>query len=319
MTDVAIAAGCSQSTVSVILNRTPGFHISEATRQRVAEAVIALGYHPRPSRTQTPRGLKPIEASSRLADPGSPGGHAASYADQVARMIAIDIFSDRLQPGEALPSDPELTAEFGVSRTVLREAMKTLAGKGLIRARARIGTKVRQRSDWHLFDPDVLIWQAEAGLDGAFVAHLGEMRMMLEPEGAALAARRRTREDVELLRRTALAMGRPGISAEAFAKADLDFHLAVAVTAGNPFLQAVSTLIEVALIAAMTRSWPGSEPGGVARSAAAHVAIAEAIAAGDEATARAAMRAVIEEGTNNATGRRGALAGVPAATSPAKS
>lgn len=293
MTDVAKAAGCSQTTVSIVLNHVPGFSIPAETRRRVAEAAVALGYRPHPA----PRHA---EAAHPDTAPRSGARPPKSFTDRVARALAIDILSDRPPQGAALPSDQELMAEFGVSRTVLREALKMLAGKGLIEARARVGTKVRQKSEWHLFDPDVLIWQAEAGLDGAFVEHLGEMRIILEPEAAALAARRRTAADLELLRRLVDRMRSPGITGEAFAKADLDFHLAVSAAAGNPFLRAVSALIEVALIAAMRRSWPGNEPGGTIRSAAAHGRIADAIECGDAEAARAAMRAVIDEGTSRA-------------------
>ena len=318
MTDVAKAADCSQSTVSIILRRTPGYNISAETRRRVAEAAIALGYVPKerlkakgvdelPDRAAkaAPEALR---QTSRVAHRREVSN---SFAEKVARALALEILAGRYEQGAALPPDHQLTSAFGVSRTVLREALKVLASKGLIKARARIGTRVRQRAEWHLFDPDLLIWQAEAGLDGAFVRHLGEMRMVLEPEAAALAAIRRSPAELEALYRCAQRMGTNGISAADFVRADLDFHLAVAAAADNPFLQAVSTLIEVALVAAMRRSWPGAEVGGVVRSARDHRAIAEAIEAGDQDGARNAMRAVILEGMNRAVEMPKELSAVP--------
>jgi len=300
MIDVAKAAGCSQSTVSIVLNRTPGYNISAETRRRVAEAAIALGYVPK----DRLKAKRPDGTASRAPRQTPAVSHrrevSNSFTEKVARSLALEILAGRYEQGAALPPDHQLTSAFGVSRTVLREALKVLASKGLIKARARIGTRVRPRAEWHLFDPDVLIWQAEAGLDGTFVRHLGEMRMVLEPEAAALAAIRRSPAELEALYKCAQRMGTNGISAADFVRADLDFHLAVAAAADNPFLQAVSTLIEVALLAAMRRSWPGAEVGGVVRSARDHRAIAEAIEAGDPEGARLAMRTVILEGMNRA-------------------
>jgi DNA-binding FadR family transcriptional regulator len=223
-----------------------------------------------------------------------------SHTARVVRALGHGIVSGRYPQHSLLPGDAELMAEFGVSRTVLREALKTLSGKGLVRAKARIGTSVRERADWNLFDPDVLIWHADIGFDGDFIRALGEMRLALEPEAAALAAERATPEQVETITAWADSMAKTDASRE-FVEADLHFHLAVAVAAGNPFLRAISTLIEVALVAALTRSSPVDEPGGVLHSAAAHRAIADAIARRDPDAARAAMRVVVAEGVARGT------------------
>jgi DNA-binding FadR family transcriptional regulator len=212
------------------------------------------------------------------------------------REIGRAIVSGRYPEFTPLPGDAELMAQFGVSRTVLREAMKTLSGKGLLHAKAHIGTRVRARATWNLFDADVLIWHAEVGFDAAFLVALNEMRLALEPEAAALAAGRRTPEQLEALYGWVDRMGAEGVSPRQFVEADLEFHLAVATAAGNPFLRSISTLIEVALVAALTRSSPVDEPGGVEHSAGAHRAIADAIARRDAEAARRAMRIVIGEG-----------------------
>lgn len=212
------------------------------------------------------------------------------------RDIGMAIVAGRYGQGTILPGDAELTAKFGVSRTVLREAMKTLDGKGLLQSRARIGTRVRDRSEWNLFDPDVLIWHAEAGFDAAFLTHVGEMRLALEPEAAALAAERRTPAQLQALYGWVEQMGAPNVTAQQFVDADLNFHLAVSAAAANPFFTSISTLIEVALVAALARSSPVNEPSGAKRSAADHRAIVDAIAHQDPVAARAAMRVVIEEG-----------------------
>lgn len=304
MIDVARAAGCSQSTVSIVLNRTPGYNIPRETRQRVAAAAVALGYRPRAADKGAVRPAAAVQDGSASVSPVRPRQGrrrpGTSFTNRVARALAIDILAGRRAQGETLPSDADLMAEFGVSRTVLREAFRVLASKGLIEARARVGTKIRDQSEWHLFDPDVLIWLAEAGLSRNFIVYLGEMRLVLEPGAAALAAVRRTPADISEMTRLIDRMGEPGISVDQFARADLDFHLAVAATARNPFFPAISALIEVALVAAFTRSWPGNTPGGAARSAAAHREILDAIVNRDGDAARTAMCAVIDEGTERA-------------------
>lgn len=109
--------------------------------------------------------------------------------------------------GETLPGDTDLAARFSVSRTVLREAMKTLAAKGLVVARARIGTRVLPRAHWNLFDSDVLTWHFGAGVDEDFLRHVSEVRLALEPYAAALAARRASDVDIARMMRLAVAMG----------------------------------------------------------------------------------------------------------------
>jgi DNA-binding FadR family transcriptional regulator len=226
-----------------------------------------------------------------------------SRTTQVTNELGRAIVSGHYPQNAILPGDAELLAQFGVSRTVLREAVKILAGKGLLQSRARIGTRVRRRTDWNLFDADVLIWHAEIGFDAAFIAHLGEMRMALEPEAAALAAERRSVDQLAELYDWVEKMGAKNVSAAEFVAADLNFHLAVATAAANPFLKSISTLIEVALVAALSRSSPVDDDAGLAHSVGRHRAIAEAIDQRDPAAARAAMREVIGEGMARSAGR----------------
>jgi DNA-binding FadR family transcriptional regulator len=227
-----------------------------------------------------------------------------SHTAHVVRELGMGIVAGTYAQNAILPGDAELMEQFKVSRTVLREALRTLAGKGLIQPKTRIGTKVRDKSAWNLFDPDVLIWHARSGFDAEFIEYLGEMRMALEPEAAALATRRRTPLQLQHLYGWVEKMGAEGTSPAAFVDADLNFHLAVAAAAGNPFLRSISTLIEVALVASLTISSPVDEPDQHASSVAAHRAIADAIARREPDLARAAMRVVVEEGIRRARTRR---------------
>ena len=219
-----------------------------------------------------------------------------SHGGRVVEDLGLSIVSGRQKEGSLLPGDSDLLARYGVSRTVLREALKTLSAKGLLQAKARIGTRVRERANWNLFDPDVLVWHARLGFSTAFLEHLGEMRMALEPEAAALAAIRRSPDQMAAIKGWMAKMSDPAILPQAFVDADLGFHLAVADAAGNPFFLSISTLIEVALVAMLTVSSPVESAKGLAASVAQHQAIADAISAGDSAAARKAMQAVVQKG-----------------------
>lgn len=223
-----------------------------------------------------------------------------SHTSRVVGALGLAIVSGAQPEGSLLPGDVELLDRFKVSRTVIREALKTLAAKGMLQARARVGTRVRPRAEWNLFDPDVLRWHVEAGLRPDFFVHLAEIRMVLEPEAAAFAASRRTEADVAEINGWAEQMGQQRRNSAAFAKADLGFHLAVARAAQNPFFISISTLIEVVLVAMLTISSPSDDPERHEASVAQHRRIAEAIANRRPDEARAAMRDVVQNGVDNA-------------------
>ncbi|MGV8833243.1 MAG: FadR/GntR family transcriptional regulator [Devosia sp.] len=242
----------------------------------------------------------------RPARQGTSGDLIASIAgrvplrnlhSQVLWLLGVSIVGGTYPEGSILPSDAELLQRFEVSRTVLREALKTLAAKGMIEARARIGTRVLPRQRWNLFDADVLAWHFETGPDAAFLRSLSEIRIGVELESAALAATRRTDEQATALMACARRMGEAA-SAEEFARADLEFHRTVAEASGNPFMASISTLVELALTAAFTISSPINDPVAMAVNVQTHTSIAKAILAGDAETARTAMKAVITEGLN---------------------
>lgn len=227
---------------------------------------------------------------------------------QVLWQLGVAIVGGDYPEGSILPSDTELLQRFEVSRTVLREALKTLAAKGMIEARARIGTRVLPRRRWNLFDADVLAWHFETGPDVEFLRSLSEIRIGVELESAALAAARRTDEQAEALIACAQRMGE-ATSPEQFARTDLEFHRTVAEASGNPFMASISTLVELALTAAFTISSPVEDPAAMLGTVKAHGRIAEAIRAGDADEAREAMKAVISEGFGRAAGRMAASSG----------
>ncbi|MBU1305984.1 MAG: FadR family transcriptional regulator [Alphaproteobacteria bacterium] len=224
---------------------------------------------------------------------------------QVLWHLGVAIVRGDYAEGSILPSDSELLQRFAVSRTVLREALKTLAAKGMIEARARIGTRVLPHARWNLFDADVLAWHFETGPDVAFLRSLSEIRIGIELESAALAATRRSDLQAEALIECARRMGEAS-NAEDFARTDLEFHRTVAEASGNPFMASISTLVELALTAAFTISSPVRDPAAMEATVAAHSRIAQAIMAGDTDEARDAMKAVITTGFARAADRMSA-------------
>lgn len=213
----------------------------------------------------------------------------AHVVDQLGRAI----ISGELSIGDTLPGDAELEARFQVSRTVLREAMKTLSAKGLIIPKARIGTRVTERNRWNLLDADILTWHLDAGINETFLSHLSEIRLAIEPFAAGLAATKATHKDIEVLRQLAEEMGSADHTAETLAIADLRFHLAIAEASKNPFMRSVSTLIEAALVGVFKLSSPAADPHQIEAGAKSHLGIVEAIERHDVEGAKKAMENVI--------------------------
>lgn len=224
-----------------------------------------------------------------------PTGRSHSNHAEVARAIGIGIIAARHAEGMAIPGDAELTARFGVSRTVLRESVKTLVAKGLLTTKARVGTRVRERAAWNMFDPDVLAWHLDAGVDKRFLRDLADIRLAVEPRAAELAARRRPNNAIANLRASINKMQNVPSDSIDFAEADLQLHLDVAQASGNPFMRSIGAVIEAALRTSFVLSAP-IEPVERERSIAAHAAIVDAIEAGDAAAAAAAMTGVILNG-----------------------
>ena len=220
-------------------------------------------------------------------------GHLARNShSQVVDAIGADIIQGRHPQGAALPRDEELAGRFGVSRTVLREAIKTLTAKGLLVARSRVGTKVRPRDDWNMFDADVLRWHMEGGTGQAFYADLSEMRLAIEPYAAGLAAQRASAEAVAEMHGT---IGRMAAAPDrrSFALSDIELHRQITKASGNVFMHSVSALIEAALLSSFWISSPAESPIVQSEVTEDHRKIVEAIAAHDVAAAEDAMRRVI--------------------------
>lgn len=223
-----------------------------------------------------------------------------SLHDLITREIAYRILRGNYAVGELLPGESELMAEFRASRTALREALKTLAAKGLVVAKTRVGTRVLPVSFWNYYDPQVLSWRLENGVDTEFLVKLFEVRQALEPAAAALAATQRKPEDLVRLRRYLREMSASHRTATSYAEPDLGFHQQILLASHNPFLQTFSSIIEASIISAFGISAPIERPERHARSIQRHQMVYDAIQTGDPAKASRAMSEVIAEGLENA-------------------
>ncbi len=159
----------------------------------------------------------------------------------VVQGIGRRIVRGDLAPGEILPEQGQLSRQLGVSRTVVREATKVLAAKGLVESRSKRGTVVLPRSEWRLLDPDVLGWLTEAGLDPEFLESMFEVRLIIEPAAARLAAQRATADELEAVRAAFDAMAK-ATDEPSYLEADIRYHaMLVAATHNGHLVQLVAS------------------------------------------------------------------------------
>jgi GntR family transcriptional regulator, transcriptional repressor for pyruvate dehydrogenase complex len=213
--------------------------------------------------------------------------------EQVVRQLVRQIVDGTYPPGTALPTEPELVQRFGVSRTVVREAVRILVAKGLVAVRHGSGMWVAPPDRWDQLDPMIISEQVRAGGDGPLLDEMIEMRRLLEMEIAALAATRRTEADLEALRGALEGMRRARTDPEAYTRLDVEFHDAILAAARNRLLR--EALRSVAGVLGAGRRIAVYRPSVIERSLPSHEAIYGAIAAGDPGAAREAMRRHIAE------------------------
>ena len=209
---------------------------------------------------------------------------------RTAYLLATAILRGDYAPESILPREAELMESYGVSRTVLREALRTLTSKGLIESRPRVGTRVRPRQAWNLLDVDVLDWYSRVAEPMAFALKLQEMREMIEPYAAGLAAASYTEDAfVELTAaHSAMVSAR---NVDEWVRADLQFHLSVLSACSNELLIPLGTLIERTLEAQLRLNAKRAEVFNASLDE--HTAVFEAIRARNAAAARDAMAGLL--------------------------
>ncbi|MBK3782705.1 FadR/GntR family transcriptional regulator [Paraburkholderia nemoris] len=209
---------------------------------------------------------------------------------RVAHLLATAILRGDYAPDSILPREAELMDTFGVSRTVLREALRTLTSKGLIESRPRVGTRVRPKHAWNLLDVDVLDWYSRVAEPMAFALKLQEMREMIEPYAAGLAAASHTDDTFNALAAAHASMvGARNV--DEWVRADLQFHLSVLTACSNELLIPLGTLIERTLEAQLRLNAKRADVFNA--SLAEHTAVFEAIRDRDATAAREAMAGLL--------------------------
>ena len=241
--------------------------------------------------------MKPHKSASaalktpKKASSGAPkGGPRGSLHRSVAQDIGARILGGEFAPGTLLPNEAEWCQSFGVSRTAVREAIKMLMGKGLILSRPRIGSRVQPRAQWNLLDRDVLGWYVAAAKQSDFLAHMQQVREILEPETAALAAANHTDEQLQAIEEAYAAMAAAKTLA-AWNDADVKFHFAILLAAGNELLVPLGLVIESALGSMFT--YTARQKGDVGRTLPGHQRILAAIRARRPNAARLAVRKLL--------------------------
>ncbi len=255
---------------------------------------------PHPTTAETPTRVLDLRYSSQTAS--SPklarAGESPVYKvvrtsrlyEQIVQQIEASVLNGTLKPGDQLPAERELAQRLGVSRTAVREAVKALREKGLVEAYSGRGTFITDGTSQaarQSFDLMVKIGQQEGA------PHLAELRLILEPGIAALAAARVEEEDLAAMREAVAVMDRSQNDPAAYIEADLDFHLALAEAAANPLI--LSLIDSIVGLLREQRIKIFNVEGGPQRGQVHHKRILEAMERRDPEMARSAMRAHLEQ------------------------
>ncbi|HSX56585.1 MAG TPA: FadR/GntR family transcriptional regulator [Sphingomonas sp.] len=228
------------------------------------------------------------ELSTLARDEGRPElGRNLTYGllDNLGRAIVTGRFER-----EAFPTEAELAKQHGVSRSVTREAVKMLTAKGLLSARPRQGTVVQPTTSWNLFDTDVLRWLLERQFSVELLKQFNQLRVAIEPEAAALAARFAGEDDLQRIGDGLERMKAAEKGLDDTLEADIAFHIAILRGSGNPFYAQFRDVVTTALRTSIRFT---NRLKGHTASVADHATVRDAILARDPDGARVAMRALI--------------------------
>lgn len=202
------------------------------------------------------------------------------------------IVAGRYAPGASIPPEPVLGEELGVSRTVVREAVKSLIAKGLVTTGPKVGTRVLSEEHWNWFDPDVIAWQSKAGLTPEFLRDLQDLRRAVEPAAVRMAAERATAKDIAAIEAAFEGMTRAVKEGGDYVTYDLRFHQGLLRACRNRMLIHMSKALSALLRTSFELST--SKKGGAANSLALHRAVLDAVIARDPAKAEKAILMLID-------------------------
>jgi DNA-binding FadR family transcriptional regulator len=214
--------------------------------------------------------------------------------DRVTKVLALQVLeAERDNRSLVFPNEADLCLQLGVSRTILRQAIKVLADKGLVEVRRRSGTRAMPRPAWNQLDADILDWRAELGPDAIFLRDLCAVRLAIEPTAAGFAAVRATAEEIALIEHCLVereARVRVSKLAEAV-DLNLAFHASVVAACHNPLLQQLNQAIRYPMRTALCYT-TGLHAADLV-DVAAHRKLSEAIRRRDPIKARAASERIV--------------------------
>jgi len=238
-----------------------------------------------------PGAMAAMPVDSRRAPLSGRSERALRVNGTVAREIGMAIVSGKLRPGHVLEREVEASSQWKVSRNTYREALRMLVAKGLITCRTRTGTRVTETSEWHLLDPDVLSWMFSGIPRPELIHGVFELRSVVEPAAAEMAAMRRRQHHLAGMRRALEEMGRHTLEEPEGREADKAFHAALLSATCNPFMVSLTNGVTAAVDALtlfkqrLTKITRDPVPD--------HWRVFDAIAARDAAAARTAMLKLI--------------------------
>ena len=255
---------------------------------------------PKSSRSSRQPSRHTLAGSTVVATAASPAANIPSTAQQrqplrlhgtIARELGTLIVSGRYRPGERLDDEISASGRFQVSRGAYREAVRILAAKGLVESRPKVGTRVSDPEHWHLLDPDVLSWIFEDDPDEKLLLDLFELRDLIEPRAAALAAERRTARQIAAMQRALHDMARHTLATEKGRRADQDFHGALLAASGNAFIVSLTSSVNAAI--AWTTIFKQRAAPLPRDPMPDHLRVFEAVRAADREAAHAAMKNLV--------------------------
>ena len=203
-----------------------------------------------------------------------------------------DIVAGRYPPGSSIPPEPLLCEELGVSRTVVREAVKSLIAKGLISSGPKVGTRVLPADQWNWFDADVIVWQTRVGLSPDFLRDLQDLRRAVEPAAVRLAAERATAEDIAGMEAAYALMKQAIEFGGDYVTPDLRFHQGLIAASHNRMLVQMSRALAALLRTSFEISTRRKD--GPSTSLPLHRAVLDAVIARKPDRAEKAIRVLID-------------------------
>ncbi|MCP5272327.1 MAG: FadR family transcriptional regulator [Burkholderiaceae bacterium] len=202
------------------------------------------------------------------------------------------IVAGRHPVGSSIPPEPQLCEAFGVSRTVVREAIKSLVAKGMLSTGPKVGTRVLPAEQWNWFDPDLVAWQSKAGLSKEFLRDLQELRRVVEPAAVRLAAERATAADIAAIEAAFAGMKQAIEEGGDYVSHDLRFHQGLLHACHNRMMVQMSKAIGALLRTSFEIST--SKPDGPRESLPLHRAVLDAVIARQPAKAEKAILVLID-------------------------